>query len=216
MKRLLTLLTLLTVSLGIGSAQNLTGWGQLSYDTGATVPGSCGPQPMFYIKTGPPLQLFVCNPATSVFVGIPGTLSATAGSVAVASGKTETFNNTFIFMGTDGTTITFPTTSITVPGTTAVDCGTAAGACANTNKAPTLKVVTGEATLSTGSPSTAAITGIAPTFTSTTSFQCVAQDTTTAAINISVLTAGYVSTSAVTFTGPNTNTDTFRYVCVGY
>ncbi len=39
-----------------------------------------------------------------------------------------------------------------------------------------------------------------------------AQDETTVANNIGVLTAGYVSTSAVTFTGPNTNTDhVFRF-----
>ena len=97
---------------------------------------------------------------------------------------------------------------------TATDCGTAAGACGSTAISSTLKIVVGNATLTTGSPSTAAITGM-PAFTSTTSYRCMAQDTVTAATNISVLVAGYVSTTAVTFTGPNTNTDTFRYICIG-
>lgn len=94
------------------------------------------------------------------------------------------------------------------------DCA-ATAACPSTAQTA-LRIVMGRGTLSSGTPSTYAVTTISPAFTSTTSFQCVAQDTTTIANNIGVLTAGYVSTSAVTFTGPNTNTDTFRFVCAGY
>jgi hypothetical protein len=79
-----------------------------------------------------------------------------------------------------------------------------------------MRTVIGLGTLTTGSPSTYAVTTISPAFTSSTSYNCYAQDTTTIASNIGVLTAGYVSGSAVTFTGPNSNTDTFRFYCVGY
>lgn len=98
---------------------------------------------------------------------------------------------------------------------TSQDCGNTA-TCAATSKSGLLKVVTGIGTLVTGSPSTFALTAIAPAFTSAASFTCTAQDATTVANNIGVLTAGYVSGSAVTFTGPNTNTDVFRYVCTGW
>lgn len=95
-----------------------------------------------------------------------------------------------------------------------VDCATTA-ACPSTAQTA-LKIVIGRGTLATGTPSTDAITTISPAFTSATTYQCVAQDTTTIANNIGVLTAGYVSGSAVTFTGPSTNTDTFRFTCIGY
>lgn len=95
----------------------------------------------------------------------------------------------------------------------AVDCVTTA-ACPSTARA--MRYVQGIGLLATGSPSTYAVTTISPAFTSSTSFNCYAQDVTTIATNIGVLTAGYVSGSAVTFTGPNTNTDTFRFYCAGY
>ncbi len=116
---------------------------------------------------------------------------------------------------TSSRTVTFPDASITVPGTVATDCGTSAGACSTALKSSILKIVTGEAAATSASPSTVAITGM-PAFTSTTSFQCFAQNTTTAANVFSVLAAGYVSTSAVTFTGPNTLTDGIRWMCIGY
>lgn len=79
-----------------------------------------------------------------------------------------------------------------------------------------MRTVRGTGTLASGSPSTLAVTGMTPPFTSSSTYTCVAQDTTTIANNIGVLAAGYVSGSAVTFTGPNTNTDGFRYSCTGY
>ena len=92
-------------------------------------------------------------------------------------------------------------------------CGSTA-ACKATVVA--LRTVQGSGTLVTGSPSTFAVTGISPAFTSASTFTCTAQDTSTVANNIGVLAAGYVSASAVTFTGPNTNTDGFKYQCSGY
>ncbi len=93
------------------------------------------------------------------------------------------------------------------------DCASTA-ACPSTSRA--LRAVIGIGLLATGSPSTYAVTTISPAFTGTTTYQCFAQDVTTIANNIGVLAAGYVSGSAVTFTGPNTNTDTFRFECIGY
>lgn len=93
-------------------------------------------------------------------------------------------------------------------------CGST-GTCSH-SAIGTVKVVQGSGTLVTGTPSVFAVTGMSPAFTGATTYTCVAQDTTTIAVNIGVLTAGYVSSSAVTFTGPNSNTDTFNYTCVGY
>lgn len=133
---------------------------------------------------------------------------------SVVFGKTFIVNNTLTFSGTDGTTMTFPGVSVSLIGGSLVDCATTA-ACPSTAQT-TLHTVVLRGTLSSGSPSTYAVTTISPAFTSSTSYVCTAQDTTTIANNIGVLTAGYVSGSAVTFTGPNTNTDTFRAVCTGY
>jgi hypothetical protein len=133
-----------------------------------------------------------------------------------ASGTPAT--NQFLMTGTSTSgvrTITLPDASITVSGAVAQTCASSA-TCAATNIGPTLKVVTGIGLLVTGSPSTFAVTGMSPAFSAAADYTCVAQDVTTVANNIGVLTAGYVSGSAVTFTGPNTNTDTFRYTCIGY
>jgi len=94
-------------------------------------------------------------------------------------------------------------------------CGTTA-TCAHTAPTAPLKFVQGTGTLVTGSPSTFALTGMSPAFTSATSYYCNANDVTAIVNNIGVLTAGYISGSAVTFTGPNANTDVFRYTCVGF
>lgn len=103
---------------------------------------------------------------------------------------------------------------LVVPTSTFIDCATTA-ACPSTAQTA-IRTVIGRGTLATGSPSTYAVTTISPAFTSTTSYVCIAQDSVTIATNIGVLVAGYVSGSAVTFTGPNTNTDTFRFTCTGF
>lgn len=162
------------------------------------------------------------------------------GVVTVAAGKTFTVNNTLTLAGTDSTVMTFPSTSATIARTDAantftgvqtmtnaalttpaisaptgivVDCATTA-ACPSTARG--LRMVQGIGTLNSGTPSTYAVTTISPAFTGTTTYNCYAQDATTVANNIGVLTAGYVSGTAVTFTGPNTNTDVFRFYCIGY
>lgn len=97
---------------------------------------------------------------------------------------------------------------------TLIDCATTA-ACPSTAETP-VHIAIGRGTLASGTPSTYAVTTLSPAFTSTTSFTCTAEDTTTIANNVGVLSAGYVSGTAVTFTGPATNTDGFRFSCVGY
>ncbi len=142
------------------------------------------------------------------------TITTTTGTLTIANSKTLTASNTLTLAGTDATTVTFPSVSVGVIGSTFADCASTA-ACPSTVKT-TLHVVQGIGLLATGSPSTYAVTTISPAFSSSTSYNCFAQDVTTIATNIGVLSAGYVSGSAVTFTGPNTNTDTFRWTCVGY
>jgi hypothetical protein len=68
----------------------------------------------------------------------------------------------------------------------------------------------GRVALSSGSPSTAVITALG--FTSSSTYQCVATNSTTAANGIKVT---YSSGSSATFTGPNTVTDSVSYDCKG-
>ena len=126
---------------------------------------------------------------------------ASSGTTATLAG-TETLTNK---------TLTSPV--VNSPTGLIVDCASTA-ACPSTARA--YHAVMGIGLMATGSPSTYAVTTISPAFTSASTYSCYAQDVTTIANNIGVLTAGYVSGSAVTFTGPNTNTDTFRFTCVGY
>ena len=91
-----------------------------------------------------------------------------------------------------------------------IGCGTTT-TCAATAE-PLEHIVRGNAPLVSGTPSIAAVTGIAPAFTSTTTYDCTASNYTTQANNIKVTK---VSGSAVTFTGPNTVTDVVGYVCAG-
>ena len=145
-------------------------------------------------------------------VGVAGT---TVGSVAMhnATSGTITLQPTTGALGT--VAATFPAASITVSGAVGQFCGTTT-TCAATDISTTLKVVVGNVALVSASPSTAAITGISPAFTGAGTYSCALSNATTVANTASVLTAGYVSGSAFTITGPNTVTDVIRYVCVGY
>lgn len=106
------------------------------------------------------------------------------------------------------------TSWIQLPVQNAVYCGTTT-ACSATAKAGT-HAVFGSAPLVSASPSTAAITGVSPAFTSASTYSCTVNDQTTRTNQVSVLVAGYVSGSAFTITGPNTVTDIVNFVCVGY
>lgn len=90
-------------------------------------------------------------------------------------------------------------------------CGTTT-ACANTANGSNFMVF-GSVALSSGTPSTATITGISPAFTSSATYFCQATEVTNAANNL--LKVVNVSGSSFTITGPNTVTDTVNYNCVG-
>ncbi len=125
-------------------------------------------------------------------------------------------NNVKLTANTTGARVaTFPDATITVSGAVAQYCGTTT-TCAHTSIGSTLKIVTGSAALASGSPSIAAVTGMSPAFTAAGDYSCTAQDTADQTVPIGVLSAGYVSGSAVTFTGPNTVTDVIRYICIGF
>lgn len=94
----------------------------------------------------------------------------------------------------------------------AQDCGTT-GTCAATNISSTLKIVKGSVALSTGTPSTAAVTGFSPAFSSSSSFVCNVSNATSATGNL--LKVVNDSSSAITITGPATVTDVVNYICVG-
>jgi len=94
------------------------------------------------------------------------------------------------------------------PGTF-IYCGTTV-ACAGTQQSNG-KIVTGSAPLSSGTPSTAVITGLS--FTSSTSYKCIAADTTTIASAVVAVT--YTSGTSFTINGPTTVTDTVEYICAG-
>ena len=98
------------------------------------------------------------------------------------------------------------------PSLVAQTCGAGGATCAATSIAATLKIVQGYGTLSSN---TLAITGMSPAFTSASTYTCVAQSPSSTTATVGVATAGYVSGSAVTFTGSGAS-DTFRYLCIGY
>lgn len=114
-----------------------------------------------------------------------------------------------------GPNVAGPYTITTVPGSvTAQTCGTTT-TCAHTSIGTTLKIVVGSTALVSGTPSTAAVTGISPAFTSSSSFHCTVNNQTNQTHTVGVLAAGYVSGSAFTITGGNTLTDVIDYTCVG-
>jgi len=107
---------------------------------------------------------------------------------------------------------TTPVTTLVVANHPMVQfCGTTVS-CSHT-ALTTAQVVYGSAALTSGTPSTAVITGISPAFTSSTSYKCVAGDVTT--ITNNVVVTSYASGSSFTVTGPATSTDTVEYICTG-
>jgi hypothetical protein len=86
-------------------------------------------------------------------------------------------------------------------------CGTTV-ACAKTVQFQPI-IVYGTAPLTSGTPSTATITGLP--YTSTTSYVCTANDATA----VSALKVANASASSTVITGPNTVTDTVGFSCKG-
>jgi hypothetical protein len=91
------------------------------------------------------------------------------------------------------------------------DCGSTT-TCANT-QATNGMIVKGHVALSSGTPSTATVTGISPAFTSASTYVCTvsAESAATGAL----LSVANVSGSSFTITGPATVTTTINYICAG-
>lgn len=143
----------------------------------------------------------------AIGVVLGGATGAPSGTGAIVLGTSPTITSPTLVTPALGVA------SITSLTGLSIDCATTA-ACPSTARA--FHTVQGIGLMATGSPSTYAVTAMSPAFTGSTTYNCYAQDVTTVAVNIGVLTAGYVSGSAVTFNGPNSNTDTFRFYCYGY
>jgi hypothetical protein len=90
-------------------------------------------------------------------------------------------------------------------------CGTTTS-CAHTALTAPM-IVTGSAALVSGTPSTAAITGISPAFTSSSSYFCVV--TAESAATGALFSVANVSGSAFTITGPAAVSTVVNYVCAG-
>lgn len=89
------------------------------------------------------------------------------------------------------------------------DCGSTTTCSAAQN---TVKIVRGTVALSSGTPSTATVTGFSPAFSGTNTYNCTVTNETTQA---NPLKYSRASSSSITITGPNTVTDTVSYICIG-
>lgn len=96
--------------------------------------------------------------------------------------------------------------------TTAYFCGSTSGnaACANTATGGTARVIGGIATLASNA---AVISSLVPTFTSTATYTCVANDLTTRANPVQVANT---SSSSITITNTTGASDVINWLCVGY
>lgn len=116
---------------------------------------------------------------------------------------------------TTGTAPLSITSTTTVPNLTVsnhpkvFDCGTTT-TCANTAKTSAI-IVYGTVALSSGTPSTATLTSLP--FTNSTSYVCTAVEQTSATGNL--LKVANVSGASTVITGPATVTDVVNYICVG-
>jgi hypothetical protein len=138
------------------------------------------------------------TPSTGAFT----TLSTTGQITSTLSTGTAPFS----------ITSTTPVTNLNVSNHSKIQfCGTTT-ACSATALTGS-QIVFGSAPLSSGTPSTAVITGISPAFTSSTSYKCIAADVT--AITSNVVAVTYASGSSFTISGPTTVTDTVEYICAG-
>lgn len=151
------------------------------------------------------------NGGAYTWVAIQGQgATPTNGTLTVATGKAVSINNSITLAGTDATTLTLP--AVTSGIAAAYFCGATTGTttCANTATGGTARVISGLATLASN---TAVISGISPAFTSTSTFSCVGNDTTTRA---NVVQVANTSASSITITNTTGGSDVISYVCIGY
>jgi hypothetical protein len=170
-------------------------------DKTVTLPDATGTVMLSTLSTNAP---DVANSVTGASAGL------------VFEGTADAFETTLTV--TDPTvdrTITFPNASITVPGTIVTSCGTSATCATPSTISSDSKVVIGTSgALDGASPAVAAITGISPAFTSSSTYRCTGTVNGSGAVT-TILAVSYVSGSAFTFTGTNGATGTISYVCVG-
>ena len=166
---------------------------------------------------------FTFNNAGVYFAGSSTTLAGGAISCAGAphGSCSGVFNQATAFAGnTSGLTFLYaqdvasgaiglPAASGTVSLATVENCGTTT-TCAQTVLTNPI-IVKGTVALSSGTPSTATLTSLP--FTSTSSYVCTGTEQTTATNNL--IKFANASASSTVITGPNTITDVIGYQCVG-
>lgn len=133
---------------------------------------------------------------------------AITGTSTIANGMTIT--TPIISSITNTGTVTLPSSTGGIP--TAYSCGAslaAAGTCANTSVGAAGKVYSGTFLLAA---SASAVVGLSPAFTSSTSYNCVANDITTRANPVQAIP---VSGSAFTITNTTGATDLISVICAG-
>jgi hypothetical protein len=142
-----------------------------------------------------------------------GTAGSVVGSISMANATsgTVTLAPTTGALGT--VTATFPAANITVSGAKTYFCGTT-NSCADTLLTPPIVIAGITAALDGASPAVAAVTGISPGFTSTTSYACSVANEGNAATTVE-LAVRNVSGTAFTVTATNGATNLVHYVCVG-
>lgn len=152
--------------------------------------------------------------------------SNAAGTVATTTTLTTalaTGNTVLALIETDGTGITrivqgnqISTTGTIGPFVQATSCVASLTCAAPLNTSGNLKMAYGTGALSSGTPSQATVSAIAPAFVSTAKMYCTATTVgSTAVIAAAGLAINLVSSSSFTVTGPNTVTTSFFWICVG-
>jgi hypothetical protein len=154
--------------------------------------------------------------AGSTFVLMSGSAQQTctsSGSYTFVGGAANYVKinlNALTTTGTANVTINYSGTVTNPALGFAVNCGVS-NSCAAPANVQNLKIVYGSCTAAAAT--TCAQTGIAPAFTSSTSYFCAASDATTAANAVFKIT--YVSGTAFTITDSNSSSDVFNWICWG-
>jgi hypothetical protein len=135
-----------------------------------------------------------------------GTAFASASAPIIPTTASSSTSVSFRFDGASGSWYGAQSAGTTWIGKVEL-CGTTV-ACAKTIQSAPI-IVYGTAPLTTGSPSTATLTALP--FTSTTSYVCTANDTAA----VQALQVANASAPSTVITGPNTSTDVVNFTCVG-
>ena len=154
----------------------------------ATVTGRSAKSPLVGTEEFPINDAGVDKKVTAANILYGLTITTTTGTLTIANGKTVTANNTLTFAGTDGTTMTFPSTSQTLVGLTST--------ATLTNKTLTAPVLT---TPTLGVATATSVNGL--TITTSTGTLTVANGKTLAASN----TLTFAGTDGTTMTFPSTS-----------